>query len=118
MEDQPLTNAERARKCAVCVVCCPCNCAVSCAEELRDTAIYFALCPQRCVEERRKQAKIRKTKGTTILGEYKDGCIKAVTPDENCCGETPAHRCVCCFVSPLNWGKYIHLYFIHYTITN
>lgn len=104
-DDQPLTPAEKARKCAVCIICCPCNCAVSCAEELRDTCIYFALCPHRCVEERKKQAKLRKKKGTTLCGEYKEGCVKCVTPEEHCCGETPAHRCVCCYISPLNWCK-------------
>lgn len=99
----------RIRDCAVRIVCCPPRCVLGCGRELRDTAIYCAQCPRRCREDHEKAAKKRKEKGVTRTGECVQGVKNCFTPEPGCCGETPADKCVCCYISPLNWGMYIHL---------
>ena len=107
IEQSPaIRRLEKGKKCAKCVVCCPCNFTVDCARELRDTAIYCCLCPQRCMQERERKKKIRQEKGITHAEEIKKNIRECFTPSPDCCGETHQDSCVCCFVSPKNWCKF------------
>jgi len=103
VEDARNRRVEKAKKCAICVVCCPCNFTLECARELRDTAVYICLCPQRCVQERKRNKKLRQEKGVTRAEEIKKGLRDCVTPSPDCCGETHQDSCVFCYVSPKNW---------------
>ena len=98
-----LRNVDRARKCVVCVICCPFNCAFECAEEVRDTIIYFALCPQRCLEERKKKKEARRIRHASPT--YRKKTLKEkCTPPEDCYREPGTGKRLCLYISCVNWG--------------